>query len=604
MGAPAFRIPLCCCLLSAALLAVPRAVAQEDLLKELAASSAEPQAFQVQASLLYPEQASGHPTVLRVAFACQPNYYVQADSIRVELAVGAPAGVTVGRLSMPAPKQKHDEYLKQQVRYFDGEFAISALLDIGSGVQPGRHEVPLEVSYTGCGPNLCQFRKDRVTVSLTVTQGAPPVAVTLPAEAQPPAGPPVQAPAAAPMPFGENAVIAVLIAFVWGLGLTLTPCIYPLIPVTLTIVGATAGARRLDGLVRSLVYVLGISVSYAALGTLAAATGRMFGTWLQHPVVYLALAAVFVLMAGGMFDLYSVAIASQRLQRLQARLRGRGGLAGIWAIGLLSGVAATACIAPIVVGVLTYVAERGSLLLGFLMFFALAWGMGTPLVLLGTFTGVAKSLPRAGPWMVTVKHLFGFALLAVAVFFVGKSRVLPPFLFSMLLGAFLLTAGVFAGASDVVPSKAGAWARLRKAAGLLLLAGAVMAFAQPFVAGGPAAGEAAQIAWVDSEQEAVARAKAEQKPVLLDFWADYCAPCHKMFRTTFVDPAVVAESRRFVCGKVDVSGLTREESNRLRTAYGVLGVPTVVLIGSDGRRVSRVGEIGPEQMLELMRPMW
>ena len=343
--------------------------------------------------------------------------------------------------------------------------------------------------------------------------------------------------------------------------------------------------------------MFGISVTYSVAGVVTAAGGAQFGAWLQQPAVYVALAVVFVLLAGAMLGVYTLDLSSQRLQRVQVRLRGKGGLLGIWVIGVLSGAAATACIAPIIVFALLYVAQQGSLLLGFMLFFAMAWGMGAPLVVLGTFTGVAKALPKSGEWLNTVKRAFGLALLGVAVYYVGKSRLLPGVWFDVLEGAFLLGAGVFVGAFDLLSGRSGWWPRLRKTAGLLLVVAAAGVFLP--LARAPQPVEA--IRWVDSESQALAQARAEGKPVLIDFWADWCVPCHRMFETTYVDPRVVAESQRFVMARVNVEGLSRKEQDDVRQRYGVMGVPTTVWIGTDGSMRSLADYIGPDRMLELMQ---
>jgi thiol:disulfide interchange protein DsbD len=406
---------------------------------------------------------------------------------------------------------------------------------------------------------------------------------------------------------GRGVVVAVLLSFLAGLGLTLTPCIYPLIPVTISLVGATSGRGRLDGLVRSVVYVFGLSVTYSAVGVVAAATGGMFGSFLQNPIVYLALAAIFVLLAGAMFDWYSLDIVSRRLQSFQAGLHGRAGLVGVWLVGLLSGAAATSCVAPIIVGIFVYVGQKGSLLLGFLMFFALAWGIGTPLVVLGTFTGLLKGLPKSGEWMLRVKHFFGLVLLAVAAYFLGRSHVLPPLWYTMCLGAFLLGLSVFVGAFDQIPPETGAWHRFRKAIGLLLFVGALGVFVpaawELLPAGGrPSVSQREEpIEWLTSEVAAVERGEALGKPLLLDFWAEHCPACVRMLEETFHDPGVVAEAEHFVCAKIDLTDKDDPDVRRLQEKYDIRGVPLVVLVNTDGTRRSYAEYIAPERLVRILQ---
>ncbi len=571
----------------------------------LASSAAPAQKVGVRLDLEPAQVPAGGEAAARFRFVCPEGQYVQQAGFAVELTSVDPAGdaVRAGPPVPPEPKRKYDETLRAEVAYWDGRFAVSLPLSVSAQAAPGDYALTFSLRYQACSPGLCLLEQEELTASLTVQPAEERPAEAPEAAAAPPAEGSVQERAARLLDLSVLGVV--LVCYVAGLGLTLTPCIYPLVPVTISLVGATSGRGRLDGLVRSGAYVLGISMTYGLLGSLAAATGGMFGAALQHPAVYLVLAGVFALLAGAMFDWYSFDVTSSRLQRLQAGLRGKGGLLGIWAIGLLSGAAASACTAPVIAALLVYVSQQGSLVVGFGTFLALGLGFGTPLVVLGTFTGLLETLPRSGAWMVTVKRVFGLALLGVALYFLERSRVLPPTWYRALLGAFLVGASAFVGAFDSVPSGAGWWLRLRKAAGVLcLLAGGVLVATALWGALGrqvtaPTQGPAVE--WHVSEPEALAEAERTGSPVLLDFLTDTCPACEKMLRTTFRDPRVVAESRRFVCAKLDLSDTGDPEVQRLIEEYEISGVPMVVFLSTAGERASYAEYIGPERMLGLMR---
>ncbi len=583
------------------------------LLLAAAATAAAGQEVRLDVALDSPQAAVGAQAVAHFGFLCPPDRYVQKEGLRVALADAGDAGsgIAAGAPVLPEHKLKYDPFLEATVEYFDGEFTVDVVLSVGPEVAQGDHALTFDVRYALCGPNFCRFEKASLAATLSVVEAGaaePQVPLVVEGRAAPSEDAAIGTVEDTVARFAEHGIlVAVLLAFVAGLGLTLTPCIYPLIPVTVSLVGATSGRRRLDGLVRSLVYVLGISITYSIVGVLAAVTGGIFGVILQHPAVYVALAVIFVLLAGAMFDWYSFDVGSQKLQILQARLQGKWGLLGVLLVGLLSGTAATACIAPIITAVLFYVGQKGSAMLGFLMFFAMAWGMGTPLVVLGTFTGLVRALPKSGEWMVRIKQVFGLALLGVAVYFVGRSDLLPALWFGFFVAAVLLGASVFVGAFDVLARRAGLWLRLRKTAGLLLLAAAVgvllhaaQAWWRPVVGLAEGPPEDA-VEWLDSEPGALARAEGEGKPVLLDFWAERCPACDKMLKTTFRAPAVVAESGRFVAAKIDLTDQDDPEVVRLQAEYSIPGVPFIVLVGTDGGRRSYAEYVGPERMLELMQ---
>ena len=567
--------------------------------------------FRVSVRLAPARQAPGHPVVAVVEFSCPQGHYIYEDSISVTLGeTFAALPVNLGKLRLPPARSKYDKLLREQVRYLDGRFDGELVVELSKDAREGTLNVPLEVTYQGCSPKLC-FRPvtRRVTADLAVlAPGSEPVAVKLPRES-PPAG---QEREAAPSGsaaerfeqqfMARGLLVAVLIAFVAGLGLTLTPCVYPMIPITMAVIGAAATQRRASALARALVYVLGISVTYALLGVIAAAVGRAFGTVLQHPAVYLVLAVLFAGMAVAMSGAFDVQVPMSWSARLQAMVRGRWGLVGVFLLGLLSGVAVTPCGAPVVLAAMSYVTKTGRPVEGFVILFAIAWGMGTPLVVLGVFGGLLKSLPKSGGWQETVKLVFAAALLAGALYFVWMSSVLSAFWFRMVVGAAALVAAVFVGAFDKLAARADAWGRVRKALGLLLLVAAAVAFFLPALSRPEKAKPSIQ--WLTSEPEALQAAVRERKPVMLYFWQQRCRECVTLADRTFPDRRVVEESAHFTCLKFNGTDAGSPEVRRVLDKYGIKVFPTMVFISGGGEVLADqtvVGYVDADALLKTMR---
>ena len=327
----------------------------------------------------------------------------------------------------------------------------------------------------------------------------------------------------------------------------------------------------------------------------AARPGRLFGAALQYPPVLLALALVMVLLALSLFDLYELGIPAPLM-----RLAGgsRGGFAGSLLMGLTVGIVAAPCIGPFVLGLLTYVGNRGSALLGFGLFFTLALGLGVPFLLLGIFSGSLHRLPRSGAWMVWVRKIFGFILLAMAVWFV-KNLLPGPFLYPLALALVLLLGGIYLAWIDTVPGAGKTFAVVRNLVGALFFAAALYLAATGIEAGLGRAGtggaeRAAGIAWLPYSEEALGQARREGKPVLIDFFADWCAPCHEMDAKTFALPEVAALSRRFVMLKVDLTEAGDPLAESLRSRYDIQGVPTYVFLDPRGEEIAGLRGAGFE----------
>jgi thiol:disulfide interchange protein DsbD len=398
----------------------------------------------------------------------------------------------------------------------------------------------------------------------------------------------------------EGSLVAFAVAFVGGVATSLTPCVYPLIPITVSIFGARKAGSRRHAMALSGLYVLGIAAMYSALGVGAALTGKAFGSAMQNPWAIGAVALVLAAMAASMFGAFELRLPSA----WQARVShvGGAGHAGAFGMGLVSGLIAAPCTGPVLAAALAFVAAQGSVAFGFGIMFVYALGMGLLFFLIGAF---AISLPKSGPWMDTVKSLFGVALLAAAgVFLKDAFPGLKPLFSAAGWAAFaaaaVAAAGVLLGALH--GDFSGGSPRAAKGLGVVLLVGAIV-----YAAGAAGARERARatdggLAWLSDEAEALALAAREGRPVILDFWADWCVACKELDRIAWADPRVREEAGRFVAVKLDGSEGS-EAFQRMTEKYGIVGMPTVVFIDPRGREVpGRItAAIGAEEMVGALR---
>jgi thiol:disulfide interchange protein DsbD len=398
---------------------------------------------------------------------------------------------------------------------------------------------------------------------------------------------------------GQGSALALAVAFAGGVATSLTPCVYPLIPITVSIFGARKAASRGQAMALSGLYVLGIAVMYSGLGLAAALTGRAFGSVMQNPWALSLVAIVLAAMAASMFGLFEVRLPGRLQQRLERV--GGAGHAGAFGMGLVSGVIAAPCTGPVLAAALAFVAARGSPVFGVSIMFAYALGMGLLFFLIGAFS---VSLPKSGPWMDTVKSIFGVALLAAALVFVLSALPAARPLFSAARAAALLAAGA-AALGVLLGALHGdfhgpALARAGKALGVALLVGGI-AYGVG-AAGAHERARSAAFAWVHDYDAGLAAARAAGRPVILDFWAEWCTACKELDRVAWADPRVRDEASRFVAVKLDGTD-DSPAFEALVQRYGVAGLPTVIFLDGRGREVpDRVmGAIPAEEMIEHLR---
>ncbi len=545
------------------------------------------------------EVRDAHTLVARWRIA--DGYYLYRNKLGFELADTRRAALAAARI--PAGQIKRDEFFGR-VAVFYRELETVLPLE---RTDPRPADVTLSLRYQGCADaGLCYPPMTRE------------VALSLPAAASSTGGGGGGGPPAGVLSEQDRIARALAVGSPWlamamflgfGLLLAFTPCVFPMIPILSgIIVGQGAGLSTRRALALSSAFVLAMAATYAVAGVAAGLFGQNLQATFQNPWILGAFSALFVLLALAMFGVYQLQLPSAwqgRLNELSRRQRG-GTYAGAAAMGTLSALIVGPCVAAPLAGALIYIAHTGDAVLGGLALFTLALGMGIPLLVVGASAG--RLLPRAGPWMRQIRAVFGVLLLAVAVYLL--ERMIPGWTAMLLWSALLIGAAVHLGMLASLPERPSRWQRIRKGVGLAVVAyGAVLVVSA--AGGGEDAlrpldgvsfragertthGQAPAFEPVKSLEDLDARlvaASAAGRPVVLEYYAEWCVTCKQLERYTFSDPDVRALLASAVLLRSDVTAYD-EQDRALLARFELFGPPAILFFGPDGAERSRYRLVG------------
>jgi len=557
------------------------------------------------AELLHPAEAF-KPSVraldgqtIEVRFEIAKGYYLYRDKFRFSV---DPESVKLGTPALPRGKEKMDDTFGRVEVFYREALVRLPVERNSSGVLP----LTLQVTSQGCADaGVCYPpQKQQVSVQLPDPASVPP---------------------SAPAENDESGRIARLLAnatlwwvaasfFGFGVLLSLTPCTFPMVPILSgIIVGSGRNGRAVPharAFTLSLAYVLGMAVTYAGAGVVAALSGTMVSSALQNAWVLGGFALIFVVLALSMFGLFELQLPSflqSKITEEASHLHG-GSLPGVALMGALSSLIVGPCVAAPLAGALLYIAGTGDVLLGGLALFCMGVGMGLPLLAIGLSAGTL--LPKAGPWMVAINKVFGVFLLASAVWIV--SPLLPVAVQMLAWALLLIVPAVFMRAIDPLPQHARGWQRFGKAVGVvMLLLGAAMLVGALSGARDPfqplsglsqsGSGEFRRLPFerIRSLGELETRIAGANRPVMLDFYADWCVSCKEMERFTFSDARVQEKLSGWLLLQADVTANSPEDKELL-ARFRLFGPPGIIFFDPAGKELAGVRVVGFQKAEEFL----
>jgi thiol:disulfide interchange protein DsbD len=528
---------------------------------------------------------------VEVSFQVLPGYYLYKDKISVN---ALSDNVQLGRLDLPTGKIKVDEFFGESEVYFDDVFASLPL----ARATPDAMDLELEVNFQGCAEGgLCYPPTTRV-----ITTSLPEATSVSDLAALPARNEPVTEQAKLAQVITSSSIwVTIGVFFVAGLGLALTPCVLPMVPILSGIIaGEGENVSSSRGFFLAFIYVMGMALVYTAAGVAAAAAGLQLQATFNQPWVLILFSGLFVFLAFGMFGAYDLQMPSS-IQSKLATVSGNqksGTAIGAFVMGALSALVVTACVAPALIAALTVMAQSGDMVRGGTALFAMSLGMGAPLLAVGAAQG--KFLPKAGAWMVAVKSAFGFMFIALAVWML--SRILPGNVTLSLWAVLVFMMGVFMGGLTTLTTESSVAQKLGKGFGLLAILYGLLLFlgvltggsnplkplATVSFGGGVMVAEEKHLEFqriktvADLDRE-VAAAAAAGKTAMLDFYADWCVSCIEMEEYTFTDEGVQAALASTVLLQADVTA-NDDQDQELLQRFGVFGPPTIIFFGPDGQQ--------------------
>jgi thiol:disulfide interchange protein DsbD len=502
-------------------------------------------------------------------------------------------GIAFSPASYPPPEQKSFSFSTRKMPAYSGDIKIFSRGRVSDDMAPGDVQISGTLAYQACDDRSC-FMPASVAfqIPLKIVKQAEPDKlvnqpmfrqnVSLTAEEQ-----------HAKEIIEKGLAYAFIAFFLFGFALNLTPCVYPVIPMTVGFFAAQGEQKRRTIFVLALYYVLGIAIVFSVLGLISALAGKQWGFLFQNPWFVIFITIVILTMAANMFGAFELALPSALMTYLG---KSRRGAMGSIVMGLTVGVVIAPCAAGVIIGLVGVVAKLGMVAKGTLLFFVMGLGLGLPYLFLAPSSALLHRLPKAGMWMTWIRKLFGLVLIGAALYFLVPQAKQMHDQIRFYFGVLGIFGGLLLGFLERGEGYSHAFKIVRGVFGCLLILAGVFLVDRTMHAM-PAA-----IHWVHLQNPSMETLKQDGRPMLIDFYADWCTACKALDRKTFADKQVAEKSKGFTMVRVDCTSPDRI-CQSMTKRFEVSGLPTLVFVGADGQDchgLRAIGFLGPAEMLKKM----
>ncbi len=520
--------------------------------------------------------------VIKLNLQLPSGYHAYEDQFKITFL--EPSGITAKKITLNPLKTWFDKFSKTDRSGIEGMATMDIVIETPDRFVDDNAKVAFELTYQACSDSFCLFPKSK-DISIPTQFGSNLKS------------------GSSAMPnsmslfsiegfnyfLGQSTLLALLLAFFAGILTSFTPCIFPMIPITLAILNNHAGERtRLNNFLVSVIYVLGIATTYSLLGLIAAKSGMLFGSALSSSYVLIFICGLFFLMALSMYGVFEFQVPHFITNRF-GRGSSKKGFLGAYLSGIFAGIVASPCVGPVLVAILTYVSTQQSGLFGFFLLFTYAMGLGLIFIVLGVSTELLKKVPRSGPWLEATKFILG-SMMLVGFFYYFHLLVFAR-VFEIVLGLTLIVLASMYGAFMKPHQKKSELLQKGFMQAILILGISLLVIGvNNLNLSGSTTGPTQDIKfnrnkqWIGFTEMTLAQAKIDAKPVIVDFFADWCAACWELEEKVFSAPEFIERTKDFALLKMDATK-NSPELNELKKKYGIVGLPTILFIDSRGNWV-------------------